>query len=72
MAGFNSIGGDVNSSVISIGYIFSYFKSLCEAEKVAEQVDKPDDMLKAANDAIAWLEKFKTALAERTGGKPKN
>lgn len=72
MAGFSSLDGDVNSSVISIGYIFSYFKSLCEAEKVADQVDKPDDMLKAANEAIAWLEKFKDALADRTGGKPKS
>lgn len=69
MAGFSSPDGDVGSSVISIGYIFSYFKSLCEAGKVAAQVDKPEDMLTSAEEAISWLETFRTALISRTDGK---
>lgn len=72
MAGFSSPDGDVGSSVISIGYIFSYFKSLCDAGKVAEQVDKPEDMLDSAGEAITWLESFRKALISRTGGESKD
>lgn len=65
MSGFDNIGNDVATSVISIGYIFNYFDGLASAKEVAESIDNPQSSYKSAKEAIAWLQEFSSALSSR-------
>lgn len=65
VVGFNDMGNDVATSVISIGYVFNYFEGLANAKEVADNVENPQSSYKSAKKAIAWLQEFSSSLSGR-------